>query len=145
MITNINRHHLSAIIFSLTFFFSFSAFAQAPSHEVSGKVTDEQGIPLEYATISFQSTADPSNVNGGITDPQGNFSIEVREGTYNITVEFISFEPKTFPNRQITGDVNMGTIELGIAAGELETASSPPAFFFFFWGGRGIFKSSKSF
>ncbi|WP_324721098.1 TonB-dependent receptor domain-containing protein [Salinimicrobium sp. HB62] len=120
MITSIKRHHSSALIFSLIFLFSLSAFAQAPRYEVSGKVTDEQGTPLEYATISFQSTADPSNVNGGITDPQGNFSIEVREGTYNITVEFISFEPKTFSNRQITSDVNMGTIELGMAAGELD-------------------------
>ncbi|WP_037324595.1 TonB-dependent receptor domain-containing protein [Salinimicrobium terrae] len=120
MITTLKRHHHSALIFSLIFFFSFTALGQTPQHEVSGKVTDEQGTPLEYATISFQSTSDPSKVTGGITNPQGNFSFDVQEGTYNITVEFISFEPKTFPNRQINSDLDMGTITLGMAAGELE-------------------------
>ena len=120
MFTTIDRHQVSALIFSLLFFFSFSVFAQAQEYQVSGKVTDEQGTPLEYATISFQSTGDPSNVNGGITDAQGNFMIEVQEGNYNITIEFISFEPKTFPNRQISSDLDMGTIKLGMAAGELQ-------------------------
>ncbi|MCX2839790.1 TonB-dependent receptor [Salinimicrobium sp. MT39] len=120
MITNITRHRTSALIFSFFLLLSLSAFAQAPQYEVSGKVTDEQGTPLEYATISFQSTGDPSNVTGGITDAQGNFNIDVRQGTYNITIEFISFEPKTFKNRQVNKDLNMGAVKLGMAAGELE-------------------------
>jgi hypothetical protein len=120
MITSITRHRTSALIFSFFLLLSLSAFAQAPQYEVSGKVTDEQGTPLEYATISFQSTGDPSNVTGGITDGQGNFNIDVRQGTYNITIEFISFEPKTFKNRQVNKDLNMGAVKLGMAAGELE-------------------------
>ncbi|UZH54689.1 TonB-dependent receptor [Salinimicrobium tongyeongense] len=120
MITSTSRHRTSALIFSFFFLLSISAFAQLPQYEVSGKVTDEQGTPLEYATISFQSTSEPSNVTGGITDAQGNFNIDVRQGTYNITVEFISFEPKTFKNRQVNKDLSMGTVKLGMAAGELE-------------------------
>ncbi|WP_051205576.1 outer membrane beta-barrel family protein [Salinimicrobium xinjiangense] len=121
MTTNMSRHLWSSVlIISFLLVNTFSAFAQRNQHLVSGKVTDEQGTPLEYATISFQSTTDPQNITGGITNPQGNFSIEVPQGTYNITVEFISFEPKNFPNRQINGDLSMGTITLGMAAGELE-------------------------
>ncbi|HER40782.1 MAG TPA: TonB-dependent receptor, partial [Salinimicrobium catena] len=112
----------SAFIFLL--FTSVNLFAQQareiPQFTVSGKVTDESGIPLEYATISFQSTRNPDKLTGGITDPQGNFKIEVPRGTYNINIEFISFEPKNFPNRQINSDLDMGTIVLGMAAGELE-------------------------
>ena len=120
MTTIMSRHLWSSVlIFSFLLINSFSALAQGKLNTVTGKVTDEQGTPLEYATISFQNPNDPQNLTGGITDPQGNFSIDVSSGTYNITVEFISFEPKTFNNREITGDVNMGNIVLGMAAGEL--------------------------
>ncbi|SDL02988.1 Outer membrane receptor proteins, mostly Fe transport [Salinimicrobium catena] len=112
----------SAFIFLL--FSSFNLLAQQtsemPRYTVTGKVTDEGGIPLEYATISFQSTRNPEQLTGGITDPQGNFAIEVPRGTYNINIEFISFEPKNFANRQINSDLDMGTIVLGMAAGELD-------------------------
>ncbi|GHA49832.1 TonB-dependent receptor [Salinimicrobium marinum] len=103
------------------FLFSFiSIQAQNKQNTVTGKVVDEAGTPLEYATISFENTANPENITGGITDPEGVFSIDVSEGTYDITVEFISFEPKTFSGREITSDVEMGTITLGMAAGELD-------------------------
>ncbi len=120
MIASISRHRCSALFFSFFFLLSFSAFAQGSQYEVSGKVTDEQGTPLEYATISFQSTNDPDKLTGGITDAQGNFAIEVPEGNYVITAEFIGFSPKKFPARQINSDIEMGRIVLGMAAGELK-------------------------
>ncbi len=120
MNTRTTRHFYSAFFFF--FLFSFSLFAQAdrrPDFTVTGKVTDEAGTPLEYATISFQNTKNPDKLTGGITDAQGNFEIEVPQGVYNINIEFISFQPKNFPNREIKADLNMGTIVLGMAAGEL--------------------------
>ena len=112
------KHFYSAVLF-FTLVFTFHLQAQNPQHTVSGKVVDESGVPLEYATISFANTANPDQLTGGITDPEGNFTIDVPEGTYNITVEFISFEPKTFRNREVTSDLDMGNITLGMAAGEL--------------------------
>lgn len=124
MISRLTRQLWStAFIFFL--FCCAHSFAQQgqreiPQYEVTGKVTDEAGTPLEYATISFQNTLNPDRVTGGITDAEGNFSIDVPRGTYTINVEFISFEPKNFPDRQISSDLDMGTIVLGMAAGELE-------------------------
>ena len=121
MITKRPGQHLSAaLIFFLLF--SFTSFAQEnlPEYEVSGNVTDEAGNPLEYATISFQSTKDPNKLTGGITDAQGDFAIDVPEGNYIITAEFIGFSPKKFPARQINSDTDLGRIVLGMAAGELE-------------------------
>ncbi len=119
MISRKQRHlSCSAIIFLL--FFTFSAYAQRSQHTVTGKVVDESGVPLEYATVSFTNTNDPSQLTGGITTPDGTFSIDVPQGTYNINVEFISFEPKNFSRREISGDLDLGTITLGMAAGELE-------------------------
>ncbi len=113
----------TAVIFFFLFCFNVTAQQgqrEIPNYNVTGKVTDEAGIPLEYATISFQSTRNPDKITGGITDTEGNFNIEVPRGNYNINIEFISFEPKNFPNRQINSDLDMGTIVLGMAAGELE-------------------------
>lgn len=121
MITKRHGQRLgSALIFFLLL--SITTFAQGnlPEYEVSGNVTDEAGTPLEYATISFQSTTDPNKLTGGITDAEGNFAIEVPQGTYAITAEFIGFSPKKFPARQINSDLDLGNIVLGMAAGELE-------------------------
>lgn len=119
MISSKRGHFISsAIIFLL--FLTFTSHAQTSQHTVTGKVVDEAGTPLEYATISFQDITEPSQLTGGITSPDGTFSIDVPEGTYNINIEFISFEPKTFPNREISDDLDMGAITLGMAAGELE-------------------------
>src|SRR5690606_6758321 len=118
MISSNSRHYYTgALLFIL--FFNFTMFAQAQEHTVSGKVTDESGVPLEYATISFQDPSNPQSLTGGITDVSGTFAIEVPEGTYNIKVEFISFEPKNFANRTINADLNLGNIVLGMAAADL--------------------------
>ena len=117
--TSKNQKHFYSAVLVLILLFTFDLQAQNPQYTVSGKVVDESGVPLEYATISFANTANPDQLTGGITDPEGNFTIDVREGTYNITVEFISFEPKTFRNREVTSDLDMGNITLGMAAGEL--------------------------
>ena len=100
--------------------FSITAFGQGPRYEISGRVVDDMGTPLEYATISITDVSDPTRVTGGVTDTSGNFSIDVSEGTYNIVVEFISFSPQHFNNRTINADINLGEIELGMAAADLD-------------------------
>ena len=114
---------LSSILSLIGLFFS-KTYAQAPTdaikHVITGKVIDnELEVPLEYATISVQNVNDPSIVNGGVTDVNGEFSVEVEEGTYNIEVEFISYETKEFNNRTIDSDLNLGTIKLGLGSENL--------------------------
>ncbi|HET8886615.1 MAG TPA: TonB-dependent receptor [Salinimicrobium sp.] len=115
----LKRHFLkSALLFIL--FFSFSGYAQNQKVTISGKVTDESGVPLEYATVAIQSTTDPDFLTGGISNVDGFFTVEVPSGTYNITVEFISFEPKVFKNRTMDSELNLGTIVLGMSAASLD-------------------------
>ena len=105
----------------LIFSINFSASAQSRQFTISGKVIDDDlGVPLEYATISITKPNDANFIDGGVTDVDGNFSIPVSPGTYNIKVEFISFESKNFNNRQVNADVNLGTIVLGFAANSLD-------------------------
>ncbi|MGV6832525.1 MAG: TonB-dependent receptor domain-containing protein [bacterium] len=111
---------------------SLFTFAQGPSTTpnlvkdvtVTGKVLDkETKEPLEYATIAFTNSQTKEIVTGGITDLQGNFSVPVATGTYDISIEFIGFETITIPNKKITADINIGVFSLGISAetlGEVE-------------------------
>jgi outer membrane receptor protein involved in Fe transport len=93
--------------------FSFAQQSDAKKVKVSGKVFDKiTKQPLEYTTITFVEVQNPSAVSGGITDAKGAFNIEVKSGTYNIKIEFISFKPVEFQNRAINSDVNLGTFAL---------------------------------
>jgi len=81
---------------------------------VTGKVIDKDvNLPLEYATVAFFSKKENKIVGGGITNEEGSFSIQIPPGTYDITVEYISYKTKTIPNRTLTNDTDLGV--LGIA------------------------------
>lgn len=91
---------------------------------ISGKVIDkETNDPLEYATIAFFNIRQNKIVTGGITDANGEFSIPVPMGMYNITIEYISFKTITISERRLTQNENIGTFTLDLdfeALGEVE-------------------------
>src|SRR5210317_1490212 len=90
----------------LCILFSMSSYTQQREENVdqvavSGKIFDkETKEALEYATIIFTST-EGNLLTGGITDSNGQFDIQVKKGTYNISVEFISFKTITFNEKII--------------------------------------------
>jgi hypothetical protein len=103
---------------SILAFLPFVGFAQ--EYEMTGKVIDaSMDFPLEYASISARSIDDGSIVNGGVTNREGLFSIKLEKGTYNLEIEYISFEVKVFSNFIIDKDINLGKIKLGARADNL--------------------------
>jgi len=108
-------------VFIFCIIISINTIAQQRSNSihqvlVSGKIVDtETKQNLEYATI----ICTPSNgkkITGGITNEKGEFEIEVTKGTYNISIEFISFKTKTIKNIVINSNTNLGNIFLQINA-----------------------------
>ncbi|WP_179315444.1 TonB-dependent receptor domain-containing protein [Winogradskyella undariae] len=95
----------------ILFFLNFS-FAQKDVKIKGVIVEKDTNIPLEYATVVVKSKADNTIVTGGITDLKGKFEVEVPSGIYEISVEYISYITKTFPEQNITKDINLGTINL---------------------------------
>lgn len=92
----------------------------AQTISVSGSVIEaETQQKLEYATIVF-TPIKGKKVTGGITDANGKFNIEIRPGTYNISVEFLSLETKTFNYKKLTEDTNLGVIALNPSAEALD-------------------------
>ena len=107
----------------LIFFISFShhAYSQAKQFTISGKVVDDAlNVPLEYATIAITRPNDPKFLDGGVTDVNGEFSIKVPPGVYNINIEFISYSPRSFKNKTVEDDVDLGTVKLGISSSNLD-------------------------
>lgn len=83
--------------------------------KITGTVMDKDvNQPLEYATIAFFSKKENKVVTGGITDEKGNFSINVPSGTYDITVEYISYKTKSIPNRTLNKDTDLGILGIGV-------------------------------
>ncbi len=66
---------------------------------------------LEYATLVLTNLKN-KRISGGITDPKGNFSIEVSKGNYALKVEFIGFKTKKLGNQNLTKNKDLGTIYL---------------------------------
>ncbi|MFY0714709.1 outer membrane beta-barrel protein [Seonamhaeicola sp. NFXS20] len=91
---------------------------------ITGKVIDkETKDPLEYATVSFFSKKENKIVAGSITDMEGNFSIRVPKGVYDISIEYISFKTIKIFDRDISKNENIGVFELEVdieSLGEVE-------------------------
>ena len=107
----------------LTLLFLFTSsliFAQRPNFEgksipkisLSGKVVETNTKQaLEYATIVLTHTKS-KRVTGGVTDTQGNFTIEIPKGSYEVKIEFIGFKTKNLSTKQFSENTNLGTITL---------------------------------
>ena len=113
------------LVLLITFcIFTVFGFAQRPEQKevtISGHIIDkETKQPLEYATIAFFSKRQNKIVTGGITDTKGNFNIPVQTGTYDITIEYISFKTITIPNRKISNTEYLGSFPLEIDTESLD-------------------------
>lgn len=108
---------LISIFFIFTFLFSFAQ----KEVKISGTVLEQgTGYPLEYATVSFFNVAEKKITTGGITDLDGKFEVLVPTGTYNIIVEYISYTTKTYNNKIVDKDINLGTVSLALDSQALD-------------------------
>jgi outer membrane receptor protein involved in Fe transport len=65
--------------------------------------TDENNLPLEYATIAVMNSSDSSLVTGGLTNEKGVCVIDkIPWGTYLVRVSYIGFKPIFIPNAVVS-------------------------------------------
>ncbi len=109
-------------LLSLLFILFFSNVSLSQEVKVSGKVVDKDiNQPLEYTTITFFSKEQNKIITGGITDTNGNFNIYVPTGTYDVSIEYISYKTEKLIDKVITADTNLGTIKIGASTEMLNT------------------------
>jgi hypothetical protein len=105
---------------------SFNLFGQrptenAPKIRLSGVVMDlETQEPLEYATISLKNQKNPDLLQGGITDFEGKFNLEIPPGVYDVTIEYIGFESFKKEAVVIRSAMDLGKVNLTISSTALE-------------------------
>ncbi|NJX14263.1 TonB-dependent receptor domain-containing protein [Tamlana crocina] len=84
--------------------------------QIKGKIVDETGSALEYATAAIYNQKKSALVTGVVTDLNGNFSFEnLKKGTYYIEASFIGYEAQTVKNIIITTTnetIDLGTLKL---------------------------------
>ena len=79
-----------------TIFFLLALFCCAQlsyaSITVKGRVFDNSdGHPMEYATVRACSLPDKTFVSGCITDPSGQFSMELEKGRYELEIQYMGY------------------------------------------------------
>ena len=100
--------------------------------QITGKVTDSSGSPLEYATVAVYDSSDSSLVTGVVTDGEGHFSIDPGlKGHFYLKSSFIGFRTATISEIHIvhrTELIELGNIplQLGNTLEEVTVASVRP-------------------
>jgi len=112
---------LSIVFLFFTTTFSFSQKKINKNvFQISGKITDkETNQPLEYATIVLKNIS-TEKVSGGISSNNGTFTVEAKKGNYTITIEFLGFKPISFHNKEISKNIDLGTIALVVDENNLD-------------------------
>ena len=81
--------------------FSFAAVT------VKGHVFDKtNGKPMEYATVRACTLPDSTFVAGCITEPSGNFALQLEKGRYVLEIQYMGYL-KTFKNVTLDGSKSM--------------------------------------
>ena len=73
---------------TLIVFFSFFSLCQLFAATISGTVTDEHNQAVPFATIYIKGTT-----KGTTSNIQGNYSIELKDGTYELVFKLIGYKP----------------------------------------------------
>ncbi len=99
----------NALLFLLlSTFISFGQGNPGNTVKITGQIIEQDTkLPLEFATVTIQTT-DEATVNGGLTDENGEYSIDVPPGVYTIKFDFISFKSATNNSKEVTANVNLG-------------------------------------
>jgi iron complex outermembrane receptor protein len=98
---------------------SFHVLAQS----VKGKISDEKnGTPLPGVSILVQGTN-----TGTVTDADGNFTLNLADGNYNIVISFIGYTPRIVPAAVSAGQsspLNIALAESSEVLGEIVVTGS---------------------
>ena len=90
-----------------------ATICQLNAQSLIGIVTDENGQPMEFATVSLRSLPDSVIVAGCITDAKGQFSIERKNAGDFIQISSIGYRTKNMP---VSAFTTSQTIKMQIEA-----------------------------
>ncbi len=93
----------------LVLFTALSTVAMAAADKLQGRVVDDAGRAIGYATVVVMQGDDV--VTGITTNEAGKFTLSVKDGDYTLEVEFVGYESIS-QQVKVAGDMNLGDIVL---------------------------------
>ena len=85
------------------------------NRHLTGKVVDENGLPLEFADVRLLNPSDSSYITGGVTNASGVFVIPLDQPRVIARFSYIGYKPVY----KLCSRENVGTIQLQIEATQL--------------------------
>ncbi|MBR5132967.1 MAG: outer membrane beta-barrel protein, partial [Alistipes sp.] len=108
---------LKMVAMSLLFMVAATAGAVAQRLTVSGRVVNDEGTPVPYATVVL--TKDNAQVAGGATASNGAFTLNAAAGNYTLIVSFIGYKTET-QELELSESINLGDITLETDSEQIE-------------------------
>lgn len=93
------------------------AEAAAQRYSVTGRVVSTEAEAVAYATVVI--TQDNSQVAGGATDSNGEFTLKAPEGDYTLNISYIGYKKHTY-ELSLKGDIALGDITLETDATQID-------------------------
>ena len=93
------------------------AEAAAQRYSVTGRVVSTEAEAVAYATVVI--TQDNSQVAGGATDSNGEFTLKAPEGDYTLNISYIGYKKHPY-ELSLKGDIALGDITLETDATQID-------------------------
>ena len=100
-------------------------FAQGSGGKINGKIIDEAGKTIDYATVSLMNSSDSSIVKVLFSDEQGNYAFDqIKSGSYFVQAELLGYSKSNSESFWVQSNnqaIKVKDIQLSVNNKELET------------------------
>ena len=104
----------------LTAIASLEVSAQtSPTFSLTGQVVNDQGEPVDYATVQLRHQQDSTRFYGAITDEEGKFTLTVPKGDYQLRISFLGYQEYS-QELAVNGKTDLGKLEMSTSAVNLQ-------------------------
>jgi len=105
----------------------FSLFSGICFSQISGKIIDEKGLPLPFASVLIQGTTMGTNANS-----EGFYSLELSKGNHTLVFQYVGYQSVkkeiAYVGKPIGLDIVLQSIDLEIKEVEIKANAEDPAY-----------------
>ena len=102
-----------SVVLLLSLLFLLSSASETVAAQLSGKILDQSDNPIIGAVVSAKEGTNEAKIGSSETDYNGNYSLLLPDGTYTLTVSYVTEEGKqeqSFNDQQVAGTIQKDLI-----------------------------------